>query len=67
MGPEQWVLGFASGVAEGYHLGTNRKGFDPLTGIDAQGVWAWIDNYCRTHPLDSVQTAAANFVLAHPR
>jgi hypothetical protein len=37
-----------------------------LNGVDAQGVWAWIDNYCHANPLDEVSGAAEAFVNAHP-
>ena len=41
------VLGFLSGVvATGSVAGA--PGLDPLAGIrDLQGVWAWLDNFCR--------------------
>jgi len=43
-----WVLGFVSGanVYDGKEL--------KLEAIDAPGIYAWIDNYCRSHPLDHV-------------
>jgi hypothetical protein len=56
---EQWVLGFLSGV--GY------EGYDPLNGMDAEGVWAWIDNYCREHPIEQIIAAAEAFKSAHPQ
>ena len=59
---EQWVLGFLSGV--GY--AGNQYGLDPLTGVDDQGVWAWVDNYCRDHPLDLLVIAAEALRVAHP-
>ena len=40
---------------------------DPLNGVDAFAVWAWIDNYCRAHPLDTIQKASVEFVMAHPK
>ena len=58
---EQWVLGFLSGI--GY---TRENDADPLNGVDAFGVWAWIDNYCQTHPIDHIADAAAAFYHAHP-
>jgi hypothetical protein len=61
---EQWVLGFLSGV--GYASGT-LTGQNPLNGVDADGVWAWIDNYCKANPLDGVADAGAAFVARHPR
>jgi hypothetical protein len=62
-GPQQWVSGFLSGV--GFALAS--KNYDPLHGVDADGVWAWIDNYCRANPIDIVINAAEAFVRAHPR
>ena len=58
---EQWVLGFLSGIG---FVGLN--GADPLQGMDSEGVWAWIDNYCRAHPIDEVLWAAAAFYQAYP-
>src|SRR4051812_14663298 len=45
----QWVLGFLSGIG---FVGEHDD--DPLKGIDGEGVWAWIDNYCREHPIDLI-------------
>jgi hypothetical protein len=61
-GPEQWVLGFLSGI--GFTNGA--LGNDPLRGVDAEGVWAWVDNYCHAHSLETVQRAAVAFDSAHP-
>jgi len=38
----QWVLGFLTGV------GMFGRTFDPLKKVEAQGVVAWMDNYCRS-------------------
>ena len=59
---DQWVLGFLSGIG---FMGDMT--IDPLNGMDAQGVWAWIDNYCRANPIDEIADAAGKFYLAHPR
>jgi hypothetical protein len=59
---QQWVVGFLSGV----DFVKADEGVDPLKGVDAQAVWAWVDNYCRVHPLDYIGVAAASFVRAHP-
>ncbi len=59
---EQWILGFLSGV--GY--AGNESGLDPLIGVDDEGVWAWVDNYCQAHPLDLLIQAAVAFRMAHP-
>src|SRR5262245_51119485 len=31
---------------------------DVLEGPDVEGLYSWIDNYCREHPLDTIQDAA---------
>lgn len=56
-----WVLGFLSGV------GYASPPHDPLHGLDAEAVLAWVDNYCGAYPLDNIATAAGAFVIAHPR
>lgn len=60
-GFEQWVLGFLSGIGYG---GADAN---PLNGMDADGVWAWIDNYCHEHPTDKLLSAAVEFAREHPR
>ena len=55
-----WVLGFLSGV------GYRGEGFDPLHGLDARAVAAWLDNYCRAHLFQDLAEAAAAFVREHP-
>ena len=55
-----WLFGFLSGVGS---QGINN----PLNGTDAEGVLAWIDNYCQAHPLAKTVDAANAFVTAHPR
>src|SRR5215469_12180966 len=44
---EFWALGFLSGVN---WLGNSDSDF--LKGLDGNAVWAWMDNYCREHPLE---------------
>jgi hypothetical protein len=44
----QWCLGFLSDV--GFMGGGDDV--DPLNKMDAQGVLAWIDNYCRANPIN---------------
>ncbi len=58
---EQWILGFLSGI------GYKSQSFDPLKGMDVNAVWAWMDNYCQAHTLDSIAMAGAAFDRAHPR
>jgi hypothetical protein len=39
----------------------------PLNNVaDGEAVLAWIDNYCREHPLDLIADAAMAFATAHP-
>jgi hypothetical protein len=59
---EQWVLGFLSGLGAGVEV----SGLDPLKGVDPEGVWAWVDNYCQAKPLDALLTAAEAFARTHP-
>jgi hypothetical protein len=57
---EGWVAGFLSGSNS--ILANSDAHIDVLeqakAETDAQGLWAWIDNYCQTHPLDAVAQAA---------
>lgn len=57
---EQWVVGFISGAAwAGNEI--NKIG-DPLGPTDADGVYYWIDEYCRTHAAESLKVAAEAFI-----
>ena len=47
----QWVAGYLSGL-------NMKSDFDGVAGTDFNGLMAWIDNYCRSHPLEPVATAA---------
>jgi hypothetical protein len=53
----QWVAGYLSGV------NTERTSSDFLVGTDFDGLMAWVDNYCQSHPLDAVGVAAAKLVI----
>jgi hypothetical protein len=53
----QWVAGYLSGV------NTERTSSDFLVGTDFDGLMAWVDNYCQSHPLDAVGIAAAKLVI----
>jgi hypothetical protein len=59
---ESWILGFLSGIGVG-----SNGALNPLQGVDAEAVWAWIDNYCQAHPLEHRREAGSAFVTAHPR
>ena len=50
---EQWVVGYLSGVA------IWTPDLNPMKGVNAQAVWAWMDNYCREHPLVAIKDAAS--------
>ena len=49
----KWVWGFESGLNWG---GRNARG-DVLRGFDGEGVLAWVDQFCREHPLDDLVAA----------
>jgi hypothetical protein len=57
---ETWVGGYLSGAA---FWGSN---LDPMKGIDAKAAWAWVEDYCRAHPLDKIIDAANAFIQEHP-
>lgn len=59
-GQQQWLLGFLSGV--GFMGGPD---VDPLANIDAEGVWAWVDNHCAANPAETLETAAVLFRFEH--
>lgn len=62
LGLEQWLMGFLSGVGW-----SQPDGDDPLTGLDANAAFLWMDNYCSKQPLEAVAMAAARLALAHRR
>jgi hypothetical protein len=49
--PLNWVLGFLSKASV-------DRGVDLMANVDVASVSAWMDNYCATHPLDSILTGA---------
>jgi hypothetical protein len=57
-----WVVGFLSGIGW-----VGQDGDNPLHGVDAEGVWAWVDNYCKAHPIDTIAKGASQFYWAHRR
>ena len=52
-----WVLGFVSGQNADDSLP------DFLKGVDAGAILGWIDNYCRSNPLEKVVGAADSLVV----
>ena len=55
---EGWVIGYLSGIA----MALFEQGFDPLKGKKDEDVFAWVDGYCRQHPLDRILAAVTAFV-----
>jgi hypothetical protein len=52
---QSWVLGYITSVNANL-LSTSR---DVAGGADPDALFSWIDNYCATHPLDSVARGAS--------
>jgi hypothetical protein len=57
-----WVLGFLSGIEHR----NGQIGNDPLNRFNAAAVGDWMDNYCRSHPIENIAGAGAAFFHAHP-
>ena len=55
------MVGFLNGA--GYE---GPPGLDPLHGVDAEGLYAWISNYCATRPIASIMDATTAFIEFHP-
>jgi hypothetical protein len=51
---EAWLLGYFSAVNR-YAPGVNG---DITRSTDGRGLVAWVDEYCLSHPLDQIETAA---------
>jgi hypothetical protein len=49
-----WLLGYLSALNLWGVIG--RK--DALSGMDADGLYAWMDRYCESHPLETIATGA---------
>jgi len=54
-----WVLGFLSGVALQKSL-NNR--LDLMGGTETAGLLTWLDNHCRSNPLDNLVQAVMTLV-----
>jgi hypothetical protein len=52
----QWVAGYLSGKNVESNFSNPQD--DPLRGTDFAGLMAWIDNYCSSHPLEAINSAA---------
>jgi len=53
-----WVLGFVS-AANSYAWPKHNL----MEGADGFGVWGLMDNYCKSHPTDTISDAASAVVL----
>src|SRR5437660_1702779 len=53
----QWLLGYISAFNRWYAVDLNI-----LQGTDGNGLIAWMNNYCATHPLDAIETAAVHLI-----
>jgi hypothetical protein len=58
---EIWVVRFIIGHDS---ADISSPGF--FSKVDAAGMLAWVDNYCRAHPLNNVQRAAEWLVIELP-
>lgn len=56
-----WALGFISSVA------VYSEDLNPLNGIDGDGVFFWLDNYCQPRPRATFIEALRAFIRKHPR
>ena len=54
-----WLSGYLSAVSVWVETGSGR-----VNETDIRGAVAWMDNYCRDNPLDSVAGAALNLTFA---
>jgi hypothetical protein len=76
-GLEQFVLGYVSGenvmMAQAQQVVAEAKriplgavaptpNIDVLEGVDANGVFAWLDTHCAAHPTQRLTAAAIDFV-----
>lgn len=57
---QNWLMGYLSGRS--YHL----RG-DPLRGLEGESAYLFLDNHCRSKPLDSLADAADALVAEMSR
>lgn len=57
---EQWAFGFAGAIAAGAQL---QRGGDPLGGMDAAAIHAWLGDHCRRRPEDPLSAALVRMVM----
>lgn len=56
---QSWVYGFVTGAGDMFAATTKRT----LRTTDTAAIRVYVDNYCETHPLDTVAKAAETLVL----
>ena len=56
---EVWALGFISGANA--FRGQDEK--DAVRGTDVKGLYGWIDNYCRSQPLELFANAVNHLAM----
>ena len=54
-----WILGFMSAFSQ---YGSQPQGADVSEGKSTEQLMGWIDNYCRQHQGDDLQTASTAFI-----
>jgi hypothetical protein len=54
-----WLLGFVSS----YNAWMLQTDEDVSRSTDALGMFAWVTNYCRSHPLDRITDAGMALIL----
>jgi hypothetical protein len=57
-----WIEGFLSGAAATGVPNLQARINTALRRTDSQGIITWIDNYCRTHPLENITIAVYNLL-----
>jgi hypothetical protein len=57
-GREQWLLGYIT--ASNLHTPNHA---DLMAGTDPPGVYAWVDRWCRAHPLKTIYNAANELII----
>lgn len=56
LAPQAWIQGYISAL--NFSVSLRGEGPDIMQGTDAEGIFAWVDNYCAAHPLNSISQAA---------
>ena len=58
----EWILGFVTGVKWDRATSPGTRGSLLGQGIDVKAWFAFVDNYCQTHPADTVLKAAIGLI-----